>query len=96
MLCEINEQDEIVFDLGFLHSLDQLHHRILRTKPEYTLFFGRIRFLLNQIEMTEFLSQLWTNHLTMMQWVVTKKDAKENVSSLSFVEHITEKISKIG
>jgi len=96
ILCGINEQDDIIFDLGFLHSLRQLHEPVLRTNPEYKLFFGRIYFFLNQVEITEFISQLWTNHPMMMQWVCTKKDAKQNLPSLPFVEQNTENISKIG
>ena len=74
LLSNINKQDNVIFDLGFLYSLDQLNSNILRTKPEYQVFFGRTFFLLTQLEMTELLSQLWKNHPLMMQFIFTKYD----------------------
>ena len=96
ILRVIDRQDDVIFELSLLHSLNQLDGSILRKKPEYQLFFGRVYFLLNQVEVVQFLSLLWKNHPMLMQWVFTKQGAKKKLSSISLVSSTGEGISKIG
>ena len=96
ILRVINRQDNVIFELSFLYSLNRLNDSILRKKPEYQLFFGRVYFLLNQVEVVHFLSLLWQNHPMLMQWVFTKQGSKKSVPSISLVTPLRNSISKIG
>jgi|GEM_PF-6328968 len=78
LLANIHENDEMIFELGFLHSLNQVNITTLSQKVEYQVFFGRTFFLLTQREMTEFLSQLWRKHPVMMQWVFSKAEPEQS------------------
>lgn len=68
LLKNICSDDRHIFEMGFFHSLN-LPTPIYETRIEYRLYFGRLYVLLNQREIIEFLSSLWIQNQTLMNFV---------------------------
>ena len=68
LLRNICIDDRHIFEMGFFHSL-HLPLQRYETTIEYRLFFGRLYVLLSQRELVEFLSSLWIQNQTLMNFI---------------------------
>ena len=90
LLQDIFTYDPNVFELGFLDSVHPVHKEKLKKKCTYQLYFGRTYLLLNQREVTTLLSQLWTYHPLLMQWILSDSGSLDSTRFDSFDIHAQE------
>ena len=68
LLRNICREAHHVFELGFFHFLQGNHQEIAST-IDYRLYIGRLYLLLSEKELVEFLSTLWVQNQTLMNFI---------------------------
>lgn len=79
LLQDICKNDRHLFDLSFFQFLHGAPQHV-DSVVEYRIFFGRVYLLLTHREITDFLTDLWTQNQSLMNFIYMEASNQEEAS----------------